>query len=71
VSLLSGAIDASALPALQQHFDGCFALPAGPATLEACVRDVAALLDARAEAMARLFAAAHRTDRHAPGEGPA
>lgn len=58
VSLLSGAIDAAALPSLNDRFDGCFALPAGPATLEACVRDVATLVADRAEAMARLFVAA-------------
>lgn len=58
VSLLSGAIDASALPELNARFDGCFALPAGPATLDACVRDAATLLVDRAEAMARVFAAA-------------
>jgi glycerate kinase len=58
VSLLSGAVDAFALPELNKRFDGCFALPAGPATLEACVRDAASLLADRAEAMARVYAAA-------------
>jgi len=58
VSLLSGAVDAFALPELGKRFDGCFALPAGPATLEACVRDAASLLADRAEAMARVYAAA-------------
>ncbi|MEO8485628.1 MAG: glycerate kinase [Betaproteobacteria bacterium] len=58
VSLLSGAIDAAALHALQMRFDGCFALPAGPATLDDCVRDAASLIAERAEAMARLFGAA-------------
>jgi len=61
VTLLSGAVDAASLPALHARFDGgCFALPAGPATLDACVRDAAALLADRAEAIARLFAAARR-----------
>jgi len=60
VSLLSGAIDANALAALDARFDGCFALPAGPATLDACIRDAASLLTDRAEAMARLFVAARR-----------
>jgi glycerate kinase len=61
VTLLSGAADAASLPALHARFDGgCFALPAGPATLEACVRDAAALLADRAEAVARLFVAARR-----------
>ena len=37
VTLLSGGVDAASLPALHARFDGgCFALPAGPATLEAC-----------------------------------
>ena len=61
VSLLSGAIDASSLPALNARFDGCFALPAGPATLDACVRDAATTLADRAEAMTRLFAASRAT----------
>lgn len=61
VSLVSGAIDPGALDALNERFDGCFALPAGPATLEGCVRDAAALLAARAEAIGRLFVAARRT----------
>jgi glycerate kinase len=60
VALLSGAIDASALPELNARFDGCFALPSGPATLEACIRDAATLLADRAEAMTRLFVAGMR-----------
>lgn len=61
-TLLSGAVDAASLPALHAKFDGgCFALPAGPATLDACVRDAATLLADRAEAIARLFSAARRT----------
>jgi len=63
VSLVSGAIDAAAIEALHERFDGCFALPAGPATLEACVRDAATLLVERAEAMARVFAAGGRMRR--------
>jgi glycerate kinase len=58
ISLLSGAVDSAALPALQAAFAGCFALPAGPASLEDCLRDAPALLADRAEAMARLFSAA-------------
>lgn len=58
VSLLSGAVDAASLPALNAKFDGCFALPGGPATLDACVSNAAALLADRAEAMTRLFVAA-------------
>ena len=57
VSLLSGAIDAKALDALAPAFDGCFALPAGPATLGDCIGDAAALLADRADALARLFVA--------------
>jgi glycerate kinase len=60
VSLLSGAIDASALSELDARFDGCFALPSGPATLEACIRDAATMLADRAEAMTRLFVAGMR-----------
>ena len=61
-TLLSGALDVAALSALHARFDGgCFALPGGPATLESCVRDAAALLSERAEALARLFVAARRT----------
>jgi glycerate kinase len=58
VSLLSGSVDASALPSFAPHFAGCFALPAGPATLDACVANASALLADRAEQMARLFDAA-------------
>ena len=58
VTLLSGAIDASALPAIAPTFAGCFALPGGPATLDACVSGAATLLADRAEALARLFDAA-------------
>ena len=61
VSLISGAIDAAALGELSARFDGCFALPAGPASLDACVRDAATLIADRAEAMARVFAAGVRT----------
>ncbi|HVE51267.1 MAG TPA: glycerate kinase [Casimicrobiaceae bacterium] len=60
VSLLSGSIDASALGALGEHFAGCFALPSGPMTLEACMADAPRLLADRAEQMARLFAASLR-----------
>jgi len=61
VTLLSGAVDAASLAALHARFDGgCFALPAGPATLDTCVRDAAALLADRAEAIGRLFVAGRR-----------
>lgn len=62
VTLVSGAIDAASLPELSRHFAGCFALPNGPATLADCIADAAALLEARAEQAARVFAA---------GRGPA
>jgi len=55
VTLLSGALEASAIPAIAPTFAGCFALPGGPSTLEACVAGAAALLADRAEALARLY----------------
>lgn len=58
-TLLSGSVDAAALALLGEHFAGCFALPAGPATLEQCVSGASALLADRAEQLARLFAAIH------------
>jgi glycerate kinase len=66
VTLLSGALDAASLGSIAPTFAGCFALPGGPATLEACVTGAAALLADRAEALARLFDAARR-----PGGGGA
>lgn len=60
VTLLSGAVDGAALPALDAHFAGCFGLPAGPMDLAACIGDAAALLEARAGELARLFVAARR-----------
>jgi glycerate kinase len=57
VTLISGAIDAEALPALGGLFAGCFALPIGPSTLDACIADAARLLADRAEQLARLRAA--------------
>ncbi|MCC7217606.1 MAG: glycerate kinase, partial [Burkholderiales bacterium] len=57
VTLVSGAVDAASLPELSRHFAGCFALPNGPATLADCIADAAALLEARAEHAARVFAA--------------
>ncbi len=59
-TLLSGSIDGAALPALGAQFAGCFALPAGPSTLEQCVADAPALLADRAEQIARLLDAALR-----------
>jgi glycerate kinase len=59
VSLLSGAVDATALPALATTFAGCFALPGGPATLGECIAQADRLLADRVEQMARLYDAAH------------
>lgn len=55
IALLSGAVDAAALPALGQHFAGAFALPGGPATLADCIARAPALLADRAEQIARVF----------------
>ncbi|MFO1304233.1 MAG: glycerate kinase [Burkholderiales bacterium] len=57
VTLLSGAVEGDALADLHEHFAGCFALPGGPMSLEACIRDARSLLAARAEALGRLVAA--------------
>jgi len=54
VSLLSGAIDPAALPSLDVHFDGCFALPPGPQTLAASIEHTGEWLADRACAMTRL-----------------
>jgi glycerate kinase len=56
VTLVSGAVDTDALPELGRHFDGCFALPNGPMTLEACIAGAAALLEARGAQIGRLAA---------------
>lgn len=57
VTLVSGAIDPAALSELGLHFAGCFGLPNGPASLAECIADTAALLEARAEQLGRLFVA--------------
>jgi len=57
VTLLSGAVDSTALPALGKMFDGCFALPGGPLTLAESIADAGALIADRAEQIARLWAA--------------
>jgi len=57
VSLISGAIDADALPELGKHFAGCFALPNGPATLDECIARAPELLADRAEQLARVLIA--------------
>lgn len=63
VTLISGAIDPAALPELRRHYAGCFGLPHGPSTLDACIANAASLLADRAEEIARVFDAG----RHAPG----
>jgi glycerate kinase len=63
VTLISGAIDPEALPALGRHFAGCFGLPNGPAALEDCIAGAGRLLADRAEQVARVLDAA-RLARH-------
>jgi glycerate kinase len=60
VTLLSGAVDARALPELGRVYAGCFALPSGPATLDQCIAGAADLLADRAEQVARVWDAARR-----------
>jgi glycerate kinase len=57
ITLLSGAVDAAALPELGRVFAGCFALPSGPMTLADCIANADALLADRAEQIARLWTA--------------
>jgi len=56
VTLISGAVDPSALPALSRHFAGCFGLAPGPASLQDCVDRAAGWLADRAEQAARVRA---------------
>ena len=60
VTLISGAIDAHALPLLGKHFAGCFGLPNGPSSLDDCIGNAAALLADRAEQVARMLDVARR-----------
>ncbi|HEY3600079.1 MAG TPA: glycerate kinase [Paraburkholderia sp.] len=53
-TLLSGAVDPSALPRLAEHFSGCFSPAPGPITLEAAIRDAAQLLANEAGQLTRL-----------------
>ena len=55
VTLLSGAVDPAALPELSRVFTGCFALPAGPATLAECIAGAHTLLADRAEQIAYVW----------------
>ena len=45
---------------MRRHFAGCFALPDGPATLEACIAGAERLLADRAEQVARVMDTARR-----------
>jgi glycerate 2-kinase len=63
VTLLSGAVDSSALPKLGRMFAGCFALPSGPLTLADCIADADTLIADRAEQIARLWAACRPATR--------
>jgi glycerate kinase len=58
ITLLSGSVDAAALPALAQVFAGCFAVPPGPMALADCIANADALLADRAEQIARVVARA-------------
>jgi len=58
ITLLSGAVDAAALPELGRIFDGCFALPAGPMALADCIAHADVLLADRAAQIARVWSAA-------------
>jgi glycerate kinase len=58
ISLLSGAIDRAALPALGAIYAGCFSLVFGPTTLERAIADAKGLLVDSAEQLARLRASA-------------
>jgi len=53
-TLLSGAVDAAALPRLAAHFSGCFSPAPGPITLDVAIRDAASLLANEAEQLMRL-----------------
>ncbi len=57
-TLISGGVDASALPALGEHFAGCFALADGPMTLAECLSRAPELLADRSEQAARVWDAA-------------
>ena len=63
VTLISGAVDAEALPALGRYFTGCFGLPNGPASLEACIGGAEELLADRAEQVARVLDTARAARR--------
>ncbi|PTB19213.1 glycerate kinase [Trinickia symbiotica] len=53
-TLLSGAVDSSALERLSEHFSGCFSPAPGPISLDTAIRDAARLLANEAEQLTRL-----------------
>ncbi|MEO8346005.1 MAG: glycerate kinase [Betaproteobacteria bacterium] len=63
VTLISGAVDAAALPQLGRHFSGCFGLPNGPSSLDDCIANAEALLADRAEQLARVMNASRPLQR--------
>ncbi|MFS2112804.1 glycerate kinase [Herbaspirillum frisingense] len=54
-TLLSGGIDRSALPKLQQSFSGCFSITFGPVQLEDAIAQAPGLLRDSGEQLARLW----------------
>lgn len=56
-TLLSGAIDQQALPALRQHFTGCFSIVLGPTSLEQAIAQADRLLQDSAEQIAAVWQA--------------
>lgn len=57
VTLLSGAVDASALADLGPFFDGCFSIAAAPMSLAESIANAGQLLADRAEQLARFWTA--------------
>jgi glycerate kinase len=62
VSLISGSVEESALPALGEHFAGCFSIVSRPMTLEVAMTDAERLLEHAAEQVARLWMAGRTGD---------
>ena len=57
VSLISGSVEESALPALGKHFAGCFSIMSRPMTLQVAMTDAERLLEHAAEQVATLWMA--------------
>ena len=70
ITLLSGAVDAAALPELGRVFAGCFALPAAPMALAECIASADALIADRAEQIARVAARAWEQRREPGSRSP-